>query len=94
MKAANSSGGTQNRKIQYVLWIVGAFGLYALSLLEPSIKGPKLWAIFCCMGFAISISALKLRRLIHGTGWVFPRTNTVLAWVIPVETLLFLWFTH
>jgi hypothetical protein len=37
---------------------------------------------------------LKLRNMIHGTGWVFPHTNTTLAWVVPIEVLLYLWFSH
>ena len=94
MKKETSTANTQNSKTQYVLWMLGAFGLYALSLLDPSIRGPRLWIIFSCMGFATSISALKLRRLIHGSGWVFPRTNAILMWVIPIETLLYLWFSH
>jgi hypothetical protein len=94
MEKATAAGGTRNPKIQYVLWMLGAFGLYALSLLDPAISGPKLWTIFGCMGLATSVAALKLRRLIHGAGWVFPRTNTILIWVVPIETLLYLWFSH
>jgi len=94
MEKATSGPETKDRKLQYVLWMIGAFGLYALSLFDSSIQGPKLWAMFCCMGLATSISALTLRRLIHGTGWVFPRTNTVLMWLVPIEALLYLWFSH
>jgi hypothetical protein len=90
----NSIKGKKDRKIQYVLWMLGAFGCSALSLVEPSIRGPKLWLMFFCTGFASSISALKLRNMIHGTGWVFPRTNTILIWVVPIEILLYLWFSH
>ena len=90
----NSIEGKKNRKVQYVLWMFVAFGQYVLSLLDPSIRGPRLWLIFLCSGFASSVSALKLRNLIHGTGWVFPRTNTILIWVIAVKTWLYLWFSH
>lgn len=94
MESAISGSETKNHKLQYVLWTIGALGLYVLSLLEPSIHGPMRWAIFCCMAAATSISALKLRYLIHGTGWVFPRTNTLLMWIVPIEALLYLWFSH
>jgi hypothetical protein len=81
-------------KVQYVLWILVAFLWYALSLLDSVIRGPKLWVIFSCAGFASSVAALKLRNLIHGTGWVLPRTNTVLTLLVSIETLFFLWFSH
>ncbi len=90
----NSIEGKKNRTLQYVLWMLAAFICFALSLVEPSIRGPKLWVIFVCTGFASSISALKLRNVIHGTGWVFPRANTVLIWVVPIEVLFYLWFSH
>jgi hypothetical protein len=85
---------TKHRKIPYLLGIIAAMLGYGLSLLEPSIRGPKLWAIFFCAGFAVWISVLKLRSLIHGTGWVFPRTNTALLTAVVVEVWLHLWFSH
>jgi len=90
----SSLEGTKNAKLQCVLWMVGSFGLFALSLLENSIRGPKLWTIFLFMIFATSISALKLHSLVRGTGWVFPRTHTVLLWIVPIQTFLYLWFSR
>jgi|GEM_PF-3372078 hypothetical protein len=89
-----STEGKKNRKIQYMLWMLVAFIGYTLSLFDPSIRGPKLWLMFFCMGFASWVSALKLRNLIHGNGWVFPYTNTILLWVVGIEALLYLWFSH
>ncbi len=82
------------RKSPYVLGIAAAILAYGLSLLEPAIRGPKLWAIFLCASFAVWVSVLKLRNLIHGAGWVFPRTNTVLLTAVAVEVWLHLWFSH
>ncbi len=90
----NSIDEKKSSRVQYVLWMLAAFICLALSLVEPSNRGPKLSLIFFCTGFASSISALKLRNMIHGTGWVFPHTNTTLAWVVPIEVLLYLWFSH
>ena len=93
-KGVDTSFATKQRKIPYLLGIIAATLGYGLSLLEPSIRGPKLWAIFFCAGFAVWISVLKLRSLIHGTGWVFPRTNTALLTTVVVEVWLHLWFSH
>jgi hypothetical protein len=90
----NSLEAKKSHKLHYVLWMLASFIWYALSLLDPSVRGPKLWVIFSCSAIASSVAALKLRNLIHGSGWVFPRTNTILTWVVAVETLLFLWFSH
>jgi len=84
----------KHRKIPYLLGILAAMLGYGLSLLEPSIRGPKLWAIFFCASFAVWISVLKLRNMIHGTGWVFPRTNTILLTAVVIEVWLHLWFSH
>ncbi len=62
------TGHQGSGKSPYVLGICVATLGYGLSRLEPAIRGPKLWAIFLCASFAIWISVLKLRRLIHGTG--------------------------
>jgi hypothetical protein len=85
---------TKHRKIPYVLGMFAAMLGYGLSLLEPSIRGPKLWVIFLCASFAVWISVLKLRNIIHGTGWVFPRTNTALLTVVVAEVWMHLWFSH
>lgn len=82
-----------SRKAPYVLWMVGSFGLFALSLLDESIRGPKLASIFLLMAVASSICALKLRRIIHGIGWVPPHSTTVLLYIVPLETFLYLWFS-
>lgn len=82
------------RKFPYVLCLLSAFCVFVVSLLDPSISGIKKVLICLCMGIATSISALKLRNLIHGIGWVFPQTNTVLLWTISVEIFLYLWFSH
>jgi hypothetical protein len=63
-------------------------------MLEPMIRGLKLWAIFLCAAFAVWISILKLRYLIHRTGWVFPRTNAALLSAVVIEVWLHLWFSH
>jgi len=91
-RSAPSNEG--QRRVPYVLGIVAATLGYGLSLLEPAIRGPKLWAIFLCASFAVYVSVLKLRNLIHGSGWVFPRTNTVLLVAIVIEVWLRLWFSH
>jgi len=84
----------REKKIPYVLGIIAATLAYSVSLLEPSIHGTKLWAIFSLSSFAVWISVLKLRNLVHGTGWIFPHTNTVLLWVVVVVVWLHLWFSH
>jgi|HubBroStandDraft_2_1064218.scaffolds.fasta_scaffold274830_2 hypothetical protein len=84
---------TKHRKSPYLLGIVAGILWYSLALLEP-LHGPKLWAIFLCGSFAVWVSVLKLRSLIHGTGWVFPRTTTALLTALAVETGLYLWFSH
>ena len=84
----------KNHKLSYILWMTVSFILFVLSLLDGSIRGPKLWAIATCMGIATCFSALKLRNLLHGKGWVFPGTNSVLLWVVPFEAVLYLWFSH
>jgi hypothetical protein len=84
---------TQVRKSPYFLGIFGGILWYGLALLEP-LHGPKLWTIFLCGSFAVWISVLKLRSLIHGVGWVFPRTNSVLLAAVTVEVWLFIWFSH
>lgn len=86
-----SLGG--GRKAPYVLWMVGSFGLFALSLLDESIRGVKLASIFLLMAVASSICALKLRRIIHGVGWLPPHANTVLSYIVPLEAILYLWFS-
>jgi hypothetical protein len=78
-EGVGTSLATKHRKIPYLLGIIAAMLGYGLSLLEPSIRGPKLWAIFFCAGFAVWISVLKLRNLIHGTGWVFPSDEHCVA---------------
>jgi hypothetical protein len=93
-ESLGTSSERKHRKIPYLIGIVAAILGYGLSLLEPSIRGPKLWAIFLCASFAVWISVLKLRNLIHGTGWVFPRTNTVLLAAVVTEVWLHLWFSH
>jgi len=92
-EVATSSPG-KHAKAAYVLAIIAAILGYGLSLLEPSIRGPKLWAIFFYASFAVWISVLKLRNVIHGRGWIFPRTNTFLLTAIVVEVWLHLWFSH
>jgi hypothetical protein len=85
---------TKEKKVPYVLGIAAATLTYGVSLLEPRIHGPKIWIIFICAGFAVWISALKLRKILHGTGWVFPRTSTFLLWAVGIEIWLHVWFSH
>jgi hypothetical protein len=82
------------RRSPYILGIIAATLLYGLSLLEPAIRGPKRWAMFLCASFVVWISVLKLRKLIHGTGWVFPRTPTALLMALAAGAWLYLWFSH
>lgn len=89
-----TSLSTKHQKTPYLLGMITAILGYALSLLEPSIRGPKLWAIFLCAGFAVWISGLKLRNLIHGAGWVFPRTNTALLTAVAAEVWIHVWFSR
>jgi hypothetical protein len=51
---------------------------------------PNFGLSFLGGSFAVWISVLKLRSLIHGVGWVFPRTNNILLAAITVEVWLFI----
>jgi hypothetical protein len=82
------------RKGRYILVIATATLGYGLSLLEPAIRGLKIWAIFLCASFAVWVAVLKLRQRIHEAGWVFPRTDTVLLTAVVVEVWLYLWFSN
>jgi hypothetical protein len=84
----------KDRKSAYVMGIAAAMLFLGLALLEPSIRGPKSWVIFLCASFAVWISVLKLRNVIHGTGWVFPRSASALLIALAVEGCLYLWFSH
>ena len=81
------------RKAPYVLAIVLAWAFYGLSVLDPTLHGPRLWAIFICCSFASWIAALKLRELLHGKGWVFPETYTALCVALGLESLLYVMFS-
>lgn len=83
----------RTRRAPYLLLILGAILGYGLALLEP-LRGPKLWLIFSCAGFTVCVCGLKLRNLIHGIGWVFPRTTTLALLALATETWLYLWFSH
>ncbi len=91
---AGSLPKKKDRKSAYVMAIAAAMLFFGLALLEPSIRGPKSWVIFLCASFAVWISVLKLRNLIHGTGWVFPRSTSALLMALSVEVWLYLWFSH
>jgi hypothetical protein len=67
--------------------------LPGLSCLEPRIRGFKLGLIFLLSGFAALISVLKLRSLIRGRGWVFPRTEAALLTTVVIGVWLHLWFS-
>lgn len=84
---------TKARKMPYVLWIVAALGFYGLALLDSTIQGLRLWAIFICGSFATWVAALKLRELLHGEGWVFPETYTALCVALGLESLLYVIFS-
>jgi len=92
-EGVGAGSARKQRKIPYLIGMIAATLGYGLSLLD-SIRGPKLWAIFLCASFAVWISVLKLRNLIHETGWVFPRTNAALLAAVVVEVWLNLWFSH
>jgi hypothetical protein len=81
-------------KSAYILGICAATLGYGLSMLEETIRGPIHWLIFLFAGFAVWVSVLKLRNLIHGRGWVFPHTNTALLTAVVAEVWLYLWFSH
>lgn len=84
----------KQQRIPYVIGMAAAVLAYGLSHLEPSIQGPRLWLVFILSSFAVWISVLKLRNLIHGVGWTFPRTDTALLMTIVVEVWLHLWFAR
>ena len=88
-----SAPRTQVRKSPYFLGIFAGILGYGLAILEP-LHGPKLWTIFFCGSFAVWISVLKLRSLIHGVGWVFPQTSSALLAAVSVEVWLLIWFSH
>ena len=89
-----TSSTKRQGKFQYVLTVVAATILYSLSLLDPSIHGTESWVFLVWSSFIGWVSVLKLRNLIHGTGWVFPRTNIVLLTAISIETWLYLWLSR
>lgn len=94
---SDECGGTpipkQKGKGVYVMGIAAATLLVSLSYLEPRIHGLTLWLIFLLSGFAALISVLKLRSLIRGRGWVFPRTDAALLTTVVVGVWLHLWFS-
>jgi hypothetical protein len=86
--------GSEVRRSPYWMGIVAAIIGYSLALEEPAIRGIKLWAIFVCASFTVWICVLKLRNVIHGTGWVFPQTTTAILFALSLEAGLHLLFSH
>jgi hypothetical protein len=92
-----NAAARNSRRRQYfvgVLSIVVAVGFASLARLEPSIYGFKWLLIFACGGVGSVAGVFKLRRLIHGTGWVFPHSDVVILFALAVQCWLYLLFTH
>jgi hypothetical protein len=94
MQESSTAEGKAYRRSPYFLGIAAATLGCILSLIEPKIHGPKLWAISVCAVVAILVSVLKLRNLRRGTGWIFPGTNGLLLMAVVVEVWLHLGFYH
>jgi hypothetical protein len=74
--------------------IVGSVIFDALARMEPAIYGFKWLLIFVFGGLAAVAGVFNLRRLIHGTGWVFPKSDTVIISAMSAQCWLYLIFTH
>jgi hypothetical protein len=94
MQESSTAAVKPHRKSPYFLGIAAATLGFVLSLIEPKIHGPKLWAISACAIVAVLVSVLKLQNLRRGIGWVFPGTNALLLAAVVVEVWLHLWFSH
>jgi hypothetical protein len=94
MQESSTAAGKAHRKSPYFLGIAAATLGFVLALIEPNIRGPKLWAISVCAVVAVLVSVLKLRNLRRGTGWIFPGTNGLLLTAVVAEVWLHLWFSR
>lgn len=86
-----------SRRRQYfvgVSAIVIAVLSASLARMEPSIYGFKWLLIFACGGVGSVAGVFKLRRLIHGTGWVFPHSDMVILYASAAQCWLYLLFSH
>ena len=74
--------------------IIGSVLCDSLARMEPAIYGFKWLLIFAFGGLAAVAGVFKLRRLIHGTGWVFPNSDTVILSALTAQCWLYLMFSH
>jgi hypothetical protein len=74
--------------------IIGSVIFGSLARIEPAIYGFKWLLIFAFGGLAAVAGVFKLRRLIHGTGWVFPNSDTVIISALTAQCWLYLLFSH
>ena len=97
-QSVQEKGKAQNsRKREYfvaVSPIIGSVIFDSLARMEPSIYGFKWLLIFAFGGLAAVAGVFKLRRLIHGIGWVFPNSDTVIISAMSAQCWLYLMFTH
>ena len=98
---ANSSIGSKDaasenrpRKLPYITGMLTATGGCGLSLIEPAIRGFKLWLIFIVASIAIGTCILKLRHAALGRGWIVPQSYSVMLAATVTEVWLYLWFSH
>lgn len=64
----------------------------SLARMEPTMYGFKWLLIFALGGLAAVAGVFKLRRLIHGTGWDFPNSDTVIISALTAQCWLYLIF--
>ena len=74
--------------------IIGSVIFDSLARIEPAIYGFKGLLIFAFGGLAAVAGVFKLRRLIHGTGWVFPNSDTIIISALTAQCWLYLLFSH
>ena len=74
--------------------IIGSVIWDSLARIEPAIYGFKWLLIFGFGGLAALGGVFKLRRLIHGTGWVFPNSDAVTMSALAAQCWFYLLFTH
>jgi hypothetical protein len=74
--------------------IIGSVIWDSLARIEPAIYGFKWLLIFAVGGLAALAGIFKLRRLIHGTGWVFPNSDALIISALAAQCWFYLWFSH
>ena len=74
--------------------IIGSVIFDSLARMEPAIYGFKWLLIFAFGGLAAVAGLFKLRKLIHGTGWVFPNSDVMIISALSAQCWLYLMFAH